>query len=334
MKLIATLGMDSKSLRLVNSLQRVCRDDGSVISSIGSSDIYNLRTVAAVRKDELNIKITATGDDSLIIREVPMLDEQTIRELRAAAKTQQYFHFGCCAITLTPLFHRNFIRNFGKDLKGMIALVDPTFQNPLEGVIASFKFNLGQGRVDFLALPNHVLSLTDPNLARRVSIVIMMDAMRVTPGNEMFNLALGWAGVTSNTLNPALRHSDEYYPIANAEELQLDAFPPEFQSALSRVVRNVQDPAPATTLVPDCDDEYLHQRRLFGLLRGRTIKRRRMKLVASSSGRTVGSASPATVTPPFLRNFSARPESQLDPSWIQMARASIDPITSDASSSQ
>lgn len=316
--------MAQKSMKLVHSLQRAHSSDGSIIASVGSRDLYDLRTVSCVRKDELNIKITACGDDHLIIRNLPLLDAQTLREFRHLARSQQYFHLGCCTVTLTPLFHHAFIRNYGKQLKGMIALVDTTFEDPLQGVIASFKFDLGQGRVDFISMPNHALSLTDPNLADRLSVVVMMDAMKVKTGNEMFNLAIGWAGVTSNTLNPSLRHTDEQYPIANAEELKFSDFPPEFTTALNRCVQGCLNPALTSALLQDRDDEFLQQRRLFGLLKGRTIKVRRLRLVgvASEKERDGSEASSSTTPPPLGRSVSTRPCSQVDSSWLAQARSS------------
>ncbi|DBA37195.1 TPA_asm: P3 [Scutellaria alphacytorhabdovirus 1] len=192
-----------KGIISVNDARAIVAANGSLTSDIKSSQIYDGKFKKIARKREVNVKILANSDRFYLMRCFPLFDSSDLQEMRSEDSTNKYLHIGCISISIEPLIHHRFLESYGKNINGVCAIVDTTFRNLEQSIISLHKFSLGSKRADFICQPNHCLSLTDENLMRRISVLIMIDSIDVDPGNELFNICVGHITTCTNTLNPS-----------------------------------------------------------------------------------------------------------------------------------
>nr|DBA37149.1 TPA_asm: P3 [Pogostemom alphacytorhabdovirus 3_Pog] len=191
-----------KGIVSVNDAKAIIAANGSLTSDIKSSQIYEGKCKKIARKREVNVKILANSDRFYLMRCFPLFDSSDLQEMRSEDINSKYLHIGCISISIEPLIHHRFLETYGKDIHGVCAIVDTTFRNLEHSIISLHKFSLGSKRADFICQPNHCLSLTDENLMKRISVLIMIDSIDVDPGNELFNICVGHITTCTNTLNP------------------------------------------------------------------------------------------------------------------------------------
>ncbi|QOQ52501.1 putative movement protein [Citrus yellow spot virus] len=266
----------AKELISVNDVRKSVLSLGSLTASVGRDSIYSRKIAVHARKSELNIAITASGSKEMIIRQVPIFDENDIKAFKSDSEANKYLHIGCCTVSIESTMHRRFIQKFGDNLGGYVALVDTTFKNLDEATIAMFSFKLSQGRADFVTYPNHYIPLTDVNLQKRFAVYIGIDGIEVEEGTELFNLCIGYIVTSANSMNVAKVNDNPSYEIMGTKLAELedvfDNVKGVVESSFNRQELSVE---------PMGDDEFIKGKfKLFG--KRNNVKRRRYKTLGQS----------------------------------------------------
>ncbi|DAF42444.1 TPA_asm: movement protein [Bacopa monnieri virus 1] len=191
-----------KGIVSVNDARAIVASNGSLTSDIKSGQVYDGKYKKIARKREVNVKILANTDRYYLMRCFPLFDASDIQEMRAEDSANKYIHIGCITISIEPLIHHRFLEKYGKNVKGVCAIIDTAFRNLEQSIISINKFDIGSKRADFICQPNHCLSLTDDHLMKRISVLILIDNIDVDPGCELFNICVGHITTCANTLNP------------------------------------------------------------------------------------------------------------------------------------
>nr|AWK77901.1 movement protein [Darwin betaflexivirus 1] len=185
----------------VNCVRKSVINLGSLLAAIDKNEVFDRRFSAHVKKAEVNIAIRSTGDDNMIIRNLPLFDDQDVANFKSDKSCCKYLCFGCCTVSLIATLHERFLEKYGKDVKGRITLFDSTFRNFDEGIIERAEFDLSGRVAHMVTYPNHYIPLTDPNFQRRFCVLLQLNPLNVEEGTEIFNLCLGWKAITCNTMN-------------------------------------------------------------------------------------------------------------------------------------
>ncbi|DBA37233.1 TPA_asm: P3 [Wurfbainia alphacytorhabdovirus 1] len=191
-----------KGIITANDARAIIASDGSIITNLNPSKIYDGKYRSVARKREVNVKIIANMDRYYMMRCFPLFDKHDISEMRMETDTNKYVHIGCISISIEPLIHQRFLDVYGKGITGICAVVDTSFLSLEQSIISLHKFSLSSRRADFICQPNHCLSLTDDNLLRRISVLIIIDNIQVQDGCELFNICVGHITTSTNTLHP------------------------------------------------------------------------------------------------------------------------------------
>uniref|UniRef100_A0AAU6S487 Movement protein n=1 Tax=Saffron-associated alphaflexivirus TaxID=3125858 RepID=A0AAU6S487_9VIRU len=249
--------MANKQLIKVNEVRASASTSGSLTFSLGSSSIYKREFTHHVKKSELNIAIGSNGSSNLVIREIPVFDPSDIESYKTASQNAKYLHLGAVTINIEVLAHRRFMQNHGKKYKGFLALVDTSFADIDEAIIALMSFDLSQKNSQLIDIPNHYLSLTDPHLKARFSIVLVVEGPKVLPGVELFNICLGTVTTTCNTLNACHVDDQQSNPITNAQSLRLEDIDADLHAALQSGLQHSAAREGCLSLLPAGDDDYI-----------------------------------------------------------------------------
>ncbi|DBA36987.1 TPA_asm: P3 [Conopholis alphacytorhabdovirus 1] len=260
----------------VNDVRKSLIKHNSLTAAIGTGVVYSGKFNRYARKRELNIIITATGDEKFMIRQVPLFDSADLDMLKADSEVNKYLHIGCITMSVEPLMHQRYLKDYGEGIRGYCMLVDSTFQRLEESIISAHEYNLSHGRADYVCFPNHCLSMTDRNIGDRLSVLVGFDHIDVKPGTELFNLCIGYIITGVDTLNPTGSKGITSFPINGSAELDVSSLLTDgitdFQQAYNKVdiVSNPSD-----------DDIYLKSKGSFlsNILGStKTIKRRTMRI--------------------------------------------------------
>nr|DBA37122.1 TPA_asm: P3 [Pogostemom alphacytorhabdovirus 1_Pog] len=205
----------------VNDVRKSVIKAGSLTASVGTGCVYSGQYNRYARKRELNIVVSASEAKALMIRQVPLFDKFDLDMLRADSDTNKYLHIGCVTMSIEPLMHNRFMQDYGPKIRGHCLLVDAAFKKLEESIIAAYNYNLKSGRADYVSFPNHCLSLSDPHIQKRLSVIVGFDNIDVDPGTELFNLCIGYIITGVNTLNPTGMKGIQSFPINGATELDV-----------------------------------------------------------------------------------------------------------------
>lgn len=260
----------------VNDVRKDLKKLGSLTAAVGTGTVYDRRYNRYARKRELNIIITSTGSPEFIIRQVPLFDKQDLDALRADSEINKYLHIGCITVSIEPLMHQKYIQDHGDKISGHCAIVDSTFRQLRESVISVHRYELHKGRADFVSYPNHCLSLTDPHIGRRLSVLIGINGIDVDPGVELFSLCIGYIITGVNTLHPTGIKGCSSLAITGTSEIEFSDIIPSGVTDLEKAYNDVD-----IISLPSDEDIYLKSKGKFlsNLLYGRRdIKRRTMRL--------------------------------------------------------
>ncbi|WAB68503.1 movement protein [Daphne virus 1] len=192
-----------KGIISVNDAKSIIASDGSITQAINSGSIYEGKYRKTARKREVNVKILANDEGNYLMRSFPLFDQSDVNEMRAESAMSKYIHIGCLTISIEPLIHHRYLAKYGKSIEGLCVVYDNTFRDMDQSIISLHQFDLSTKRADFICQPNHCLSVTDENLMRRVSIMILFNKINVEPGDELFNVCIGHITTCTNTLNPS-----------------------------------------------------------------------------------------------------------------------------------
>nr|DBA37070.1 TPA_asm: P3 [Morinda alphacytorhabdovirus 1_Mor] len=260
----------------VNDVRRSVQKLGSLTASVSTGSVYNGALNRYARKRELNIIVTASDNKRLMIRQVPLFDSMDLDLLRADANTNKYLHIGCVTMSIEPLMHQRYLKDYGPNIRGYCMLVDASFKKLEESIISAYQYDLRNGRADYVSFPNHCLSISDPHIQKRLSVLVGFDHIDVEPGAELFNLCIGYIITGVNTLNPTGSKGIVSFPISGAKEMDVSALldngNDDFHKAYNRaeLVTNPSD-----------DDIYIKSKgsflsNIYGSTK--TIKRRTMRV--------------------------------------------------------
>ncbi|UJP29481.1 putative movement protein [Strawberry virus 2] len=260
----------------VNDVRKDISKFGSLTAAVGTNTVYDRKYTRYARKRELNIIITSTGNPEFLIRQVPLFDKQDLDALRSESEINKYLHIGCITVSIEPLMHQKFIRDHGNKIAGHCAILDSTFRNLSESIISLHAYELKKGRADFVSYPNHCLSLTDPHIGRRLSVLIGINGIDVDPGVELFSLCIGYIITGVNTLHPTDRKGSTSLAITGTSELDYSDILPTGLQSLEGSYNDVN-----IINLPSDEDVYLRSKGNFlsNLFYGqKMIKRRTMRL--------------------------------------------------------
>nr|DBA37077.1 TPA_asm: P3 [Morinda alphacytorhabdovirus 1_Ile] len=260
----------------VNDVRRSVQKLGSLTASVSTGSVYNGSLNRYARKRELNIIVTASDNKGLMIRQVPLFDSMDLDLLRTDASTNKYLHIGCVTMSIEPLMHQRYLKDYGPNIRGYCMLVDASFRKLRESIISAYQYDLKNGRADYVSFPNHCLSLSDPHIQKRLSVLVGFDHIDAEPGVELFNLCIGYIITGVNTLNPTGSKGIVSFPISGAKEMDVSSLlengKDDFQMAYNRaeLVTNPSD-----------DDIYIKSKgsflsNIYGSTK--TIKRRTMRV--------------------------------------------------------
>lgn len=201
----------------VNDLRKTVEKNGSLASAIGTSSVYSGEYKTYARKRELNITITGKGNEEIMMGNLPLFDSSDLNDMRSDAATNKFIHIGMISVSVEPLLHQRYIDEYGDSIKGYCAIYDGSFQKMEEAVISLHQYHLRNGRADFVSFPNHCLSLTDPNISSRVSMMMGIDGISVKEGTELFNVCIGYLVTCTNTLNPTGSRGIKDIPVTGTQ---------------------------------------------------------------------------------------------------------------------
>nr|DAF42388.1 TPA_asm: P3 [Pelargonium radula virus 1] len=247
----------SPGLVSVNDARIALESDGSLTALIGSSSVYDKKHASCARKKEVNVKVVSSDGGDLLMRNVPLFDEHDLKEMRNQSGDFKYIHIGCITVSIEPLIHQKFLAQFGKSVRGLCVIFDSTFEIFEESIICAHKFDLSEGRADFICYPNHCLSASDENLRDRLSVLLCMDNIRVRKGNEMLTLCIGHLTTGTNTMNPAdtcvtgMKSID----VMGASEIGINEITPDISARLEAAKTNGM-----LYLEPAGGDQYIRPR--------------------------------------------------------------------------
>ncbi|DAF42286.1 TPA_asm: P3 [Asclepias syriaca virus 1] len=191
-----------KGIISVNDAKAVIANNGSLTAAVNTSKIYEGKYRRVARKREVNVKVLANPDNNYMMRNFPLFDKADIQEMKSEELNSKYVHIGCISVSIEPLMHHRFLEKYGKNLSGVCAIIDTTFRDFDQSIISLHRFDLSSKRADFICQPNHCLSVTDGNLFRRVSVLLLFNHIDVDEGGELFNVCVGHITTCTNTLNP------------------------------------------------------------------------------------------------------------------------------------
>ncbi|AJG39176.1 4b protein [Wuhan Insect virus 4] len=225
--------MSRSGLISVNDAKAVVAINGSLTSFIDSSKVYEGRARHIARKREVNVKILATKDNKYLMRCFPLLDNNDVSEMRADKKNNKYIHIGCISVSIEPLIHARYLKKYGKEMEGICAIMDTTFHDIDQSIISLHRFDLSHKRADFICQPNHSLSITDDNLMRRISVLVIFDCPKVDEGNELFNICIGHITTCTNTLNPTSLEGETSFGVIGSTPVEFAAVKDHIENALN-----------------------------------------------------------------------------------------------------
>ncbi|DBA36957.1 TPA_asm: P3 [Baccharis alphacytorhabdovirus 1] len=260
----------------VNDVRKSIVKRSSLTASVGTGTVYSGKFNRYARKRELNIIISATGDEKFMVRQVPLFDSADLDMLKSDASVNKYLHIGCITMSVEPLMHQRYLRDYGRNIRGYCMLVDSTFNKLEESIISAHQYDLQNGRADYVCFPNHCLSLTEANIQERLSVLIGFDRIDVRPGTELFNLCIGYIITGVNTLNPTGTKGITSFPINGATELDISNLLADGTTDFKQAYNKVD-----VIQSPSDDDIYLRSKGNFlSNVMGttKTIKRRTMRL--------------------------------------------------------
>ncbi|DBA36994.1 TPA_asm: P3 [Cynara alphacytorhabdovirus 1] len=242
----------------VNDARLAIEQNGSLTALIGSNTVYDQKHASYARKKEVNVKVVSSDNQDLLIRNMPLFDESDMKEMANQTGEFKYVHIGCITVSIEPLIHQRFLSTFGKSIKGVCVIFDSTFEVFEESIICAHKFDLSEGRADFICYPNHCLSANDNNLCERLSVLLCMDNIRVKKGNEMLTVCIGHVTSGTNTLNPGGHPSGPMKTVGvkGTSEVDLESMGDEVVSRLESARENG-----LLDVVPAGGDLYIRPKR-------------------------------------------------------------------------
>ncbi|DBA37024.1 TPA_asm: P3 [Garlic alphacytorhabdovirus 1] len=261
----------------VNDVRKSILKQGSLTAAVGTGTIYSGDMNRYARKRELNIIITSVGSKDIIMRQVPLFDQPDLDLFRKESDNNKYLHIGCITVSIEPLIHHRFITNYGNLISGHCAIVDASFNKLDESIISLHKYELKKGRADFVSYPNHCLSVTDPHIGKRLSVMLGINGIDVEPGTELFSLCIGYIITGVNTLNPTGMVGTKNFAITGAASAELT-------DIVSEDVQNMEESYNNVNLITNPSDNDIYYRSRgnrissFMGIKGRDIKRRTMRL--------------------------------------------------------
>lgn len=269
----------------VNDARIIADSTGSLTAAVDTSHVYESKYRHTARKREVNVKVISGDSDNYLMRHFPLLDKTDIAEIRGTDQSYKYIHFGSITVSIEPLIHSLFLKNHGKKIMGICAIIDTMFKRFDESIISLHQFDLSQRRADFICMPDHCLSLTDENLLKRVSVLLIFDNLSVEPGCELFNICVGHVTTCSNTLNPTgEKNRIRNIPIRGVEEVN-------YEQVAGKLLTSLDDAQNGDPMcfMQDGDDSVIMKPRTF--LEKMKLKRQpkvvlRKNYTASTSDKT------------------------------------------------
>ncbi|DBA37210.1 TPA_asm: P3 [Triticum alphacytorhabdovirus 1] len=274
-----------KGIISVNDARIIADSTGSLTAAVDTSHVYESKYRHMARKREVNVKVISGDSDNYLMRHFPLLDKTDIAEMRGTDQSHKYIHFGSITVSIEPLIHSLFLKNHGKKIMGICAIIDTMFKRFDESIISLHQFDLSQRRADFICMPDHCLSLTDENLLKRVSVLLIFDNLSVEPGCELFNICVGHVTTCTNTLNPTgEKNRIRNIPIRGVEEVNYEQVAGKLLTSLNEVQNG--DPM---CFMQDGDDSVIMKPR--NILEKMKLKRQpkvvlRKNYTASTSDKT------------------------------------------------
>nr|UBX89851.1 4b protein [Lettuce necrotic yellows virus] len=255
----------------VNSVRKHVLKTGSLTSAVGTGTIYQGTYNRYAKKKELNIIVTSSGSNNVIMRQVPLFDKEDLDAMKSDTTANKYLHIGCITVSIEPLLHQRYMKNFGKTIAGNCAIIDSTFRKVDQSIISLHKYDLSKGRADYVSYPNHCLSLTDPMIQKRLSVLLGIKGIDVEPGVELFSICIGYIVSSVNTLHPVSQLGIQGVAINGTESADIDELGAEDIDQLSLSYNDSK----IISLPSDEDIYYRSRGSMFS--KGRTIKRRTMR---------------------------------------------------------
>ncbi|DBA37165.1 TPA_asm: P3 [Primula alphacytorhabdovirus 1] len=263
----------------VNSVRKQVLKSGSLTAAVGTNTVYSGSQSKYAKKRELNIIITSSGHNNVMIRQIPLFDQEDLDVMRSDRDRNKYLHIGCVTISIEPLLHQRYITKFGSDIHGHCALIDSTFKDLEESIISVHKYGLEKGRSDYVSYPNHCLSLSDPHIQKRLSIILGIKGVNVEPGVELFSVCIGYIVSAVNTLHPTDTRGIHNVPILGTEDATNETLEGKDLAEIEKKYNNTN-----IISLPSDDDIYYKSRGgIWGTVTGggKTIKKRTIRTLCS-----------------------------------------------------
>nr|QIQ53070.1 movement protein [Apple stem grooving virus] len=163
------------------------------IDAISSSELYKDATffkpdvLNCIKRFESNVKVSSRSGDGLVLSDFKLLDDTEIDSIRKKSNKYKYLHYGVILVGIKAM-----LPNF-RGMEGRVIIYDGACLDPERGHICSYLFKFESDCCYFGLRPEHCLSTTDANLAKRFRFRVDFDCPQYEQDTELFALDIGVA---------------------------------------------------------------------------------------------------------------------------------------------
>nr|QYK20652.1 movement protein [Apple stem grooving virus] len=163
------------------------------IDAISSSELYKDATffkpdvLNCIKRFESNVKVSSRSGDGLVLSDFKLLDDTEIDSIRKKSNKYKYLHYGVILVGIKAM-----LPNF-RGMEGRVIVYDGACLDPERGHICSYLFKFESDCCYFGLRPEHCLSTTDANLAKRFRFRVDFDCPQYEQDTELFALDIGVA---------------------------------------------------------------------------------------------------------------------------------------------
>nr|WCJ12416.1 movement protein [Apple stem grooving virus] len=163
------------------------------IDAISSSELYKDATffkpdvLNCIKRFESNVKVSSRSGDGLVLSDFKLLDDTEIDSIKKKSNKYKYLHYGVILVGIKAM-----LPNF-RGMEGRVIVYDGACLDPEKGHICSYLFKFESDCCYFGLRPEHCLSTTDANLAKRFRFRVDFDCPQYEQDTELFALDIGVA---------------------------------------------------------------------------------------------------------------------------------------------
>nr|WCJ12438.1 movement protein [Apple stem grooving virus] len=177
----------------VNRFPKEVESTDPKIDAISSSELYKDATffkpdvLNCIKRFESNVKVSSRSGDGLVLSDFKLLDDTEIDAIRKKSNKYKYLHYGVILVGIKAM-----LPNF-RGMEGRVTVYDGACLDPEKGHICTYLFRFESDCCYFGLRPEHCLSTTDANLARRFRFRVDFDCPQYEQDTELFALDIGVA---------------------------------------------------------------------------------------------------------------------------------------------